>query len=77
MSPQTAHSCDGDGGVGPLEEVGWSTEPPGELAAEEQAEADGGGPASLSFGLSLLLVDSDRCSGKEARLCLGLKAVLT
>lgn len=73
MSPQTAHNWEGDGGAGPLGAV--SVAPPGELAAEEQAE--GAGPASLNLGLSLLLVDSDLWRGSEARLCLGLKAVLT
>lgn len=48
--------------------------PPGELAADEHI--GGVGPASLNFGLSLLLVDSDLCKGKEARRCLGLRAVV-
>lgn len=69
MSPQTAQSCEGDGEVGP-----FSPAPPGELAADEQAE--GVGPVSLNFGLSLLLVDSDLCKGNEALLCFGLKAVV-
>lgn len=50
-------------------------EPPGELAADEQAE--GPGPAIRNFGLSELLVDSDLWSGNDALLWRGLRAVLT
>lgn len=53
--------------------------PPGELEADE--EADGTGAVAMgvvrNLGDSLLLVDSERCSGREARRCLGLRAVVT
>lgn len=82
MSPQTAHSCEGLGGAGPLlvEGVGDCSGriPPGDELAEEDAEGCGGATTiPRSLGDSLLLVDSDLWSGNDARRCLGDKAVVT
>lgn len=49
--------------------------PPGDELADDEALGWGTGTA-LSLGDSLLLVDSDLCNGREARLCLGDNVVV-
>lgn len=63
MSPHTAHNCEGDPAAGLS-------------VGDDEADDDTDAPG-LSFGESLLLVDSDRWRGRDARLCLGPRAVLT
>lgn len=78
MSPQTAHSWEGDGGAGPRLVDGdcSGTIPPGDELADDDALGCGAGTAR-SFGDSLLLVDSDLCKGNDALLCLGDSVVVT